>query len=97
LTFQHPDEFASAGMFGSGVINGENEPSPVLANDIQAAKRMYQQQDLDIRFKLIPRTNHFSLLVVSVAEQLEWIGDRFAGKKVAANRGEFLSLQASAR
>jgi enterochelin esterase-like enzyme len=25
LTFQYPDQFASAGMFGSGVINGENQ------------------------------------------------------------------------
>jgi enterochelin esterase-like enzyme len=25
LAFQHPDDFASAGMFGSGVINGEDE------------------------------------------------------------------------
>jgi enterochelin esterase-like enzyme len=25
LTFQHPADFASAGMFGSGVINGEND------------------------------------------------------------------------
>lgn len=25
LVFQHPDEFSSAGMFGSGVINGEND------------------------------------------------------------------------
>ena len=25
LTFMYPDEFSSAGMFGSGVINGENE------------------------------------------------------------------------
>jgi len=25
LIFQHPDEFANAGMFGCGIINGENE------------------------------------------------------------------------
>jgi len=25
LAFQYPDQFASAGMFGSGVINGENQ------------------------------------------------------------------------
>ncbi|MBW1861264.1 MAG: hypothetical protein JRJ02_02680 [Deltaproteobacteria bacterium] len=67
------------------VINGEKEPPPNLANDIEAAKRMCRQQGLKVQFKLIPGANHFTLLVASIKEQMDWIADRFAGRKISSN------------
>ncbi len=67
------------------MINGEKEPPPNLANDIEATKRMCQQQGLKVQFKLIPGANHFTLLGASIKEQMDWIADRFAGKEIPSN------------
>ena len=66
------------------VINGENEPPLVKANDIEAAKRM-SEQGVDVQLKIIPGANHFTLLVDSIKEQMEWIADRFAGRETPNN------------
>lgn len=66
------------------VINGEKEPPPVLANDIEAAKRMCEQ-GVDVQIEIVPDANHFTLLVDSIKEQMEWIADRFAGKDCPCN------------
>jgi pimeloyl-ACP methyl ester carboxylesterase len=61
------------------VINGENEPPLVKANDIETAKRM-SEQGVDVQVKIISGANHFTLLVDSIKEQMEWIADRFAAR-----------------
>ena len=66
------------------VINGEKEPPPTLANDIEAAKRMCEQ-GVDVQLKIIPDANHFTLLVASIKDQMEWIADRFTGKEIPSN------------
>ena len=66
------------------VINGENEPPLVKANDIEAAKRMCEQ-GVDVQLKIIRGANHFTLLVDSINEQMKWISDRFAGRKISNN------------
>jgi len=67
------------------VINGEKESPPTLANDIEATKRMCQQQGLKVQFKLIPGANHFTLQSASIEDQMDWIADRFAGREIPSN------------
>jgi pimeloyl-ACP methyl ester carboxylesterase len=71
------------------VINGENEPPPVMKNDIEAAKRM-REQGVDVQLEIIADANHFTLLRASVKEQMAWISDRFAGREIPNNCDTFL-------
>ena len=66
------------------VINGEKEPPPTLANDIEAAKRMCDQ-GVDVQLIIVPDADHFTLPVDSINEQMEWISDRFAGREIPSN------------
>ena len=67
------------------VNNGEKESPPTLANDIEATKRMCRQQGLKVQFKVIPGANHFNLQSASIEDQMDWIADRFAGRKIPSN------------
>ena len=66
------------------VIIGEKEPPPAKANDIEAAKRMCEQ-GVDVQLDIVPDANHFILISSSIEDQMDWIADRFAGKKNPCN------------
>jgi acetyl esterase/lipase len=73
------------------VIEEENGPSPIIANDITAAKHM-RDQGVEVQLKIIPGTTHQTVLAASIDDQLKWIADRFAGRKIATNCESILKL-----
>ena len=66
------------------VIIGENETPHTMKNDPEMAKRLYQQGQ-DVVLTIIPYANHFNVLRRSIDVQLDWIADRFAGKKIISS------------
>jgi len=66
------------------VINGKKEIPPILANDIEAVKRMCQR-GVKVQLELIPDANHISVLSASIKEQMDWAADRFAGREAPSN------------
>jgi len=67
------------------VFNGENEPPLLLANDIEATKRMCQQGGLTVEFSLIAGANHITVLTASFKQQMAWVAERFAGTQAPSN------------
>jgi acetyl esterase/lipase len=66
------------------VIKEEKGPPPVLANDIEAAKRMCEQ-GVDVQLKIIPGTIHPTVLRASIKDQTDWVADWFAGREIPGN------------
>jgi hypothetical protein len=66
------------------VFNGNKEHPPILANDLEATRRLCQQ-GVKLQFELLADSNHITVLGASIQGQMDWVAGRFAGSEVPEN------------